>query len=82
MTDPTKPSDALRWERIVGRATELIAEALREGGVLVIVFGLLDYYLGEGRPRPWQTGVFGSMLLFGGIAMDVTRREWIKDFSR
>lgn len=80
----TDPASAQRWERAFYRLVELLAEALREGGLLVTVFGLLDYYLGEGHPGVgwplWSAGL-GVTLLTGGITMEIARQAW-SDISK
>lgn len=48
-------------------------EALREGGMLVVVFGLLDYFLGEGKQGaawPWKCSAVGATLWMMGIALE------------
>jgi hypothetical protein len=56
---------------------EMSADALREAGVLVLVFGLLDRYMFDrGPPAGWTASVLGLALLsfvLGGV-LERTRR--------
>jgi hypothetical protein len=52
-----------------------------EAAVLVLVFGILDYFMLKGRIElPWILGAFGISvaLLAASIAMDFTAHRWIK----
>jgi hypothetical protein len=72
-----------RRERLYWLIIERVAEALREGGMLVVVFGLLDYYLGEGRQDtawPWKCAACGSIVWLVGVvaewASSEVKRQW------
>jgi hypothetical protein len=70
------PLDA-RWS-LVGLVIERAGEALREGGMLVAVFGLLDYFLGEGRQDPawpWKCSAVGFILWALGVALEWNLRK-------
>lgn len=52
-----------------------------EAAVLVLVFGILDYFMLKGRIElPWILGAFviSFGLLGASIAMDFTAQRWIK----
>ena len=52
-----------------------------EAAVLVLVFGILDYFMMKGRIElPWIVGALGIsvVLLAASIAMDFTAQRWIK----
>jgi hypothetical protein len=64
----------------VGRKTlaEMVGELLREGGILLLVFGLLDPFLRGGAPGlPWVGWVVGlSLLAIGaGCRIEVRRHH-------
>ncbi len=51
-----------------------------EAAVLVLVFGILDYFILKGRMElPWIIGVFAVSLglLAGSILMELSARRWI-----
>jgi hypothetical protein len=65
--------------------TDRTSEALREGGMLVVVFGLLDYFLGEGKQGaawPWKCSAVDVILWSMGVALELgskeARRRWIE----
>ncbi len=67
-----------RWERILAKIVERASEVMREGGMLVVVFGLLDFYLGEGHPAatwPWYCEAIGGTMISLGIAAEVLAQE-------
>lgn len=66
------PDDRRGW-------AAMSAEAMREGAVLILVFGLLDKYVldANGPSDRWILGVFALSLLlfvFGGSLERVRRR--------
>lgn len=71
-----------RLRRLLLLTIERGGEGLREGGMLVVVFGLLDDYLGDGRQGadwPWKCSSIGAILWVVGVAfewalMEVRRR--------
>jgi hypothetical protein len=57
------------------RLLESIAEALQEAGILILVFGLLDFNIkndpGEDALWPMKVAKVGAPVLVGGILMKV-----------
>ena len=71
------------WRRLLWLVAERVGEALREGGLLVAVFGLLDYYLGQSRQDeawPWKCSAVGAILWVSGLVVEWGQAEvkrWI-----
>ncbi len=72
-----------RVQSLVWLAVERAGEALREGGMLVVVFGLLDYFLGEGKQTeewPWRISALGVILWAVGVGLEwglaEVKRRW------
>jgi hypothetical protein len=52
-----------------------------EAAVLVLVFGILDYFMLKGRIElPWIVGALGisALLLACSIAMDFVAQRWVR----
>jgi len=76
--DPAPSNPLLDLVVIAGRrCSSFFAEA----AVLVLVFGILDYFMLRGRiALPWICGALAIslLLLTGSIAMDFAAHRWIK----
>ena len=67
-----------RRRRFVLGFSERVAESMREAGMLVLVFGLLDYFLGgrqQGPAWPWLCVAIGVILVVMGAAAETTLRR-------
>jgi hypothetical protein len=75
---PTRPESLLDLAIITSRpCSSFFAEA----AVLVLVFGILDFFILKGRIElAWIAGALGIslLLLAASIAMDFTAHRWIK----
>ena len=74
MTGPSALGPFERQQRALRRFFDHAGAALREGGMLVVVFGLLDYFLGSTRPDPawpWQCSTVGAILWAIGVGIDL-----------
>ena len=75
---PTQPHSLLDLAIITSRrCSSFFAEA----AVLVLVFGILDFFILKGRIElAWIAGALGIslLLLAASIAMDFTAHRWIK----
>ena len=84
LVDPVPPKS----QPAPARALELVLIASRrcssffaEAAVLVLVFGILDYFMLKGRIElPWILGALAIFLglLAASVAMDFTAVRWIK----
>jgi hypothetical protein len=55
---------------------EMIGEAMREGGVLVAVFGMLDKFVhGEGPSSAWTSAVLAISLFLFAVGATIERRR-------
>jgi hypothetical protein len=55
---------------------EMVGEAMREIGVLVAVFGMLDKLLrGDGATVGWTAAVLGTALFFFVVGVTIERRR-------
>lgn len=68
-------------EPLADRRTRIMGEVFREIGILVLVFGLLDHLISDGKLRtladvnlPLVLGVFsvGLLSIFAGMALDLS----------
>jgi hypothetical protein len=79
LVTPTQEPSALLELALLAlrRGSSFFAEA----AVLVLVFGILDYFMLKGRIElPWILGALAISLglLGSSVAMDFTARRWIK----
>lgn len=70
-----------RWFDLILIASRRCSAFFAEAAVLVLVFGILDYFMLKGRIElPWILGALAISvgLLAASIAMDFTAQSWIK----
>jgi hypothetical protein len=75
---PTQPQSLFDLAVISSRRC---SSFLAEAAVLVLVFGILDFFILKGRIElPWIAGALAIsiLLLAASIAMDFTAHRWIK----
>jgi hypothetical protein len=74
-----KPPTALLELALI--ASRRCSSFFAEAAVLVLVFGILDYFMLKGRVElPWIAGALAISvgLLAGSVVMDFSARRWIK----
>ncbi len=70
-----------RWFDLILIASRRCSSFFAEAAVLVLVFGILDYFMLKGRIElPWIVGALAISvgLLAASIAMDFTAQSWMK----
>ena len=74
-----RPATA-RWFDLISIASRRCSSFFAEAAVLVLVFGILDYFMLKGRIElPWILGALAISvgLLAASIAMDFTAQSWM-----
>jgi hypothetical protein len=80
-TPKPAPSPAARSLDLILIASRRCSSFFAEAAVLVLVFGILDYFMLKGRIElPWIIGALGIsvVLLAASIAVDFSAQRWIK----
>ena len=75
-SDKTAPLE--RWQRAVFRTADRFGELMREGGMLIVVFGLLDYFVAPDKLGPswrWYSASIGAIIIAAGVVLDLRVHE-------
>jgi hypothetical protein len=78
-TEATTPQKSHRWIHLILIASRRCSSFFAEAAVLVLVFGILDYFMLKGRIElPWIIGALAISvgLLAASIATDFAAHSW------